>query len=286
MTNETTFAHSVKTEELRKRSLFIAVPMYGGLTYGPFMASCLSLTRLLIQYGIKHQFCFCFGESLVPRARNYLADSFLRSDCTHMVFLDGDLQFEPQDVMSLLALNEDNIIGGAYPKKAIKWENIVEAVKKHPDITPTDLQRIAAGFVFNLAEEGALHVGQPVQVMDLGTGFMCIGRKVFEAFNAQYPEKRYIPDDKGSVDFNGKREITAFFDCIIDEQHVVTSVLDGQTRTVGGSRRYLSEDFYFCQQWRNMGGEIWLCPWMKLTHIGTYFYQGDLAAHAEFLGKA
>ena len=53
----------------------------------------------------------------------------------------------------------------------------------------------------------------------------------------------------------------------------------------GGSDRYLSEDYMFCQMWRKIGGEIYLCPWMKTSHIGTYHFQGDMPAVANFVGE-
>ncbi len=281
------FKMDVDMEKLRKQSLFICVPMYGGMNHGPFMASCLTLTKLLIRYGIKHQFSFVFGESLVPRARNYLADEFMRSGCTHMLFIDSDIIFDARNVLDLLAMDRD-VIGAPYPKKSLNWDNIRQTLQKHPEISNDDLERIASGFVFNLAggNDGALHVSQPAEVLELGTGFMMVKREVYQQFTLQYPEQLYKPDNKATEQFNGSRYITAFFDCQIDRKRTVHSVMDDQTRECGGSDRYLSEDYFFCQWWRNMGGKIWLCPWMKLQHIGTYHFKGDLPAHADFLGKA
>ena len=37
-----------------------------------------------------------------------------------------------------------------------------------------------------------------------------------------------------------------------------------------------SEDWVFCNQWREVGGKIWLHPYIKLDHIGTYIYEGDI----------
>jgi hypothetical protein len=51
------------------------------------------------------------------------------------------------------------------------------------------------------------------------------------------------------------------------------------------SHRYLSEDYMFCQYWRNIGGTIYLCPWMKTAHIGTYHFQGDMPSVANFVGE-
>jgi hypothetical protein len=51
------------------------------------------------------------------------------------------------------------------------------------------------------------------------------------------------------------------------------------------SHRYLSEDYMFCQYWRKIGGSVWLCPWMKTQHIGTYAFSGDMNRIAALTGN-
>ena len=261
---------SIKKEELQKKSIFIATPMYGGVNHGLYMKSCLDLQALCMQYGVQIKFSFLFNESLITRARNYLVDEYLhRSDCTHMLFLDSDISFDPKDVIALLALDKD-VIGGPYPKKAIKWKSVKTAITKKPDIEPQLLEKVAGDFVFNPVKgTEQFSVTEPLEVLEIGTGFMMIKRDVFERFEKQYPQLRYKPDHVGQANFDGSRYIHAFFDTVIDEK----------------SERYLSEDYMFCQWWRNMGGKIHLCPWMKTSHIGTYHFQGDMPAVANFVGE-
>jgi hypothetical protein len=33
----------------------------------------------------------------------------------------------------------------------------------------------------------------------------------------------------------------------------------------------------FCYNVNKMGGHIWLCPWMRLQHVGTMIFGGSLA---------
>jgi len=261
---------TIKTEDLKKKSIFCATPMYGGMNHGLYMKACLDLQATCIQYGVNVKFSFLFNESLITRARNYLVDEFLnRSDCTHMLFIDSDINFDPRDVIAMLALEKD-VIGGPYPKKAIKWKAVKTAIKKNPDIDAGVLEKVAGDFVFNPVKGTAsFTVTEPLQVLEIGTGFMMIKREVFPKFAEAYPHLKYKPDHVGQAHFDGSRYIHAYFDTCIDPE----------------SERYLSEDYMFCQWWRKIGGEIYLCPWMKTAHIGTYHFQGDMPAVANYVGE-
>jgi hypothetical protein len=268
---------SIKKEELQTKRLFVATPMYGGQNHGLYMKACLDLQGLCMQYGIQIKFSFLFNESLITRARNYLVDEFLdRSDCTHLLFIDSDVNFNPQDVIALLALDKD-VIGGPYPKKAIKWRSVKRAIEKNPDIDPQTLEKVAGDFVFNPVKGTAqFTVSEPLSVLEIGTGFMLVKREVFDKMKEAYPEIKYKPDHVGQANFDGTRYIHAYFDTVIDTKDSITG---------GGSDRYLSEDYMFCQMWRKIGGEIFLCPWMRTAHIGTYHFQGDMPAVANYVGE-
>ncbi len=120
---------SISVEELRKNRLFVATPMYGGQCNGLYMKACLDLQGICQQYGIEIRFSFLFNESLITRARNYLVDEFVRSGYTHLLFIDSDILFNPQDVLALMAIDKD-VIGGPYPKKSINWRNVFNGAKR------------------------------------------------------------------------------------------------------------------------------------------------------------
>lgn len=263
---------TININDLRKHKVFVATPMYGGNCSGLYMKSCLDLQGLFTQYGIEVRFSFLFNESLITRARNYMADEFLRSGFTHLLFIDSDIHFDPKDVLALLALDKD-IVGGPYPKKSINWKNIHAASKKNADnesFDPGELNGLVGEYVFN-AVPGTkqFKVTEPLEVMEIGTGYMMIKRQVFEKFKEEYPHLNYKPDHVGQANFDGSRYIHAYFDTVIDPD----------------SHRYLSEDYMFCQYWRAIGGKIWLCPWMKTEHIGTYAFSGDLVKVAAMTGN-
>ena len=262
--------NKINIDDLRKKKLFIATPMYGGQCAGWFTKSVADLEKFCAANGIKTELYFLFNESLITRARNYCVDAFLRSDCTHMMFIDSDIHFHFADVLVLLHLTGDkencyDIMTGPYPKKTIAWEKIKTAVDKgYGAENPHDLAQFVGDYVFNPIKAGTYSLNAPIEIREGGTGFMMIGREVFEKYAEAYPELRYIPDHARTTHFDGTREITAFFDCVIDPE----------------SRRYLSEDYMFSQYARAIGLKIWLCPWMKLEHIGTHAFGGSLSAIA------
>jgi hypothetical protein len=257
-------------EKLKNTKVFVATPMYGGMCCGSYTRSMIDLTITLQQYGVPMSVYYMFNESLIQRARNYCADEFLRSDCTHLLFIDADIDFKPIDVVAMLALSQDNdqyhILGAPYPKKTISWEKVKIAVDKgFADEDPNTLSEYVGDFVFNLAHGGPMRIDIPQEVLELGTGFMLIKRETFTLFKDKYKDTyQYTPDHARSKNFSGGRQIDAYFHCEIDEK----------------TNRYLSEDYFFTQRVREAGGKTWLCPWIKLNHTGTYIFGGSLEAIA------
>jgi hypothetical protein len=260
----------VDLSELRKRKIFVATPMYGGNCHGMYTKSTADLAKLGQAYGVDIKFFYLFNESLITRARNYCVDEFMRSDFTHLMFIDSDIGFDPNDVLTLAALmdpddpeNDKHIMCGPYPKKTIAWEKIKAAVDKgFADENPNNLENYVGDYVFNPAEgQQQVRIDEPVKVLEGGTGFMMVTKKAFEKFQTAYPDYTYLPDHVRTKHFDGSREIFMYFQALIDEK----------------SKRYLSEDYMFCQWMREIGEATWMCPWMKLLHTGSYTFGGSLA---------
>jgi hypothetical protein len=267
---------SVSIEELRKKKIFVATPMYGGVCGGQYCKSSADLASLAAQYGMDVRFFYLFNESLITRARNYLVDEFLRSDCTHLMFIDSDIGFDPNDVIALSVIAEEgtdkHIVCGPYPKKCIAWEKIKRAVDKgFADRDPEQLERYVGDYVFNPKEgTGSIPLDEPVEVLEGGTGFMMIQRAALEKFRDAYPQYMYLPDHVRTEHFDGSREILMAFQAEVDPK----------------SKRYLSEDYWFCQKAWDIGVKTWLCPWMKLQHMGSYVFAGSLIDLAQIGASA
>ena len=92
-----------------------------------------------------------------------------------------------------------------------------------------------------------------------GTGFMLMRRSGLERMALAYPDTKYDVAHVYPLPKEPSKNQYALFDCMIDpETHV-----------------YLSEDFTFCKRWRAIGGKIWLDPQSRLTHDGTFRFQGS-----------
>lgn len=293
----------VPISELQKHKIFLATPMYGAQCAGMFNRSIADLSALCTHYKIPLEMHYLFNESLITRARNYCCDAFVRSNATHLMFIDSDIGFNANDVIGLLALSISNpeydVITAPYPKKCIAWEKIKIAVNKgFADDDPNVLERFVGDYVFNpKANTTEIPLNKPVEVMEAGTGFMMIKKEVFLKYQKAFPEYSYKPDHVRTEHFDGSREIMAYFDCIIDRGYTFGDVKnllqdllnDGDPAEIKkaaqkmmdaektASKRYLSEDYMFCYNVQKMGGKVWMCPWMQLQHVGAYTFGGSLA---------
>jgi len=254
--------------------------MYGGQCHGMYTKSTADLAKMSQAYDIDIKFFYLFNESLITRARNYCVDEFMRSDYTHLMFIDSDIGFDPNDVITLAALSDQDepddskrrdILCGPYPKKTIAWEKIKRAVDKgFADENPGNLEKFVGDYVFNPnTSDTELRLDEPVSVLEGGTGFMMITKQAFQKFNDAYPDYSYLPDHVRTKHFDGTREIMMYFQALIDPE----------------SKRYLSEDYMFCQWMQKIGVETYMCPWMKLLHTGSYTFGGSLIDIAQ-LGAA
>ena len=231
-------------------------------------SSCIDLARMCMSYGVECKFQFLLNESLAQRARNYIADEFLRSDFTEMIFIDADIVFTPQDALTMVAVDEP-IVAGPYPKKVIDMDRIVDAVRSGFHLNNnSDYLKLGGDIVMNVEDmNGEISVYNPTPVKEAGTGFLKIRREVYERFREAYPENMYRPDHNRSANFNGKNEICAFYHSDFERK---SNGFDTETN------RYLSEDYYFLQKCRQIGYKIMMLPWLELSHVGTIHYQNSI----------
>jgi hypothetical protein len=237
----------------------VATPCYGGLVGQHYMLSFLKLQRRAPEAGYEVKLSLLGNDSLVSRARSTLVGAFLDdASATHLLFIDADIGFEPDQVERLLAFDRD-FVGALYPVKAVDWERLPERFTT----TGEGLAQAGLNYVGTFCEGAELRRdGDFATAIYVGGGFQLIRRSVIERMVAAYPDTRYTkvhayPPSSGD-------NLYALFDCVIDRE----------------TGAYLSEDYAFCRRWRDIGGEIWLDTASRLTHVGPAAFAGDFALRA------
>ena len=123
---------TVDLQKIKNTHVFLATPCYGGLVTEPFHRSMLNFTNILQNNSIPFTSMTLANESLVTRARNTLAAAFLeRKQCTHLMFVDADIEFSWDSILRLLDYNK-NVVVGAYPNKVMNGKiyiTILQQVK-------------------------------------------------------------------------------------------------------------------------------------------------------------
>ena len=187
-----------KGYDLAGRSGFIALPAYDFKVSLKLAVSLAQFAQQAQQHGIDIQIGSICGCSVVSRARNLLAQDMLDSDCTDLMFIDSDINFEAADVFRLLAWTSD-------PKKGI-----VAGVPRTRSTTKTYIGTLDADKDGELTMNG---MGL-VRAKRVATAFMMVRRDVFETLDAAHPEWRYY-------DERTERTVPCMFDFMLTEEGYV-----------------------------------------------------------------
>jgi hypothetical protein len=235
--------------------IFISTPCYDAMMTMQYTISLLNLINVLNKYNINFVIDFTGNESLIPRARNHSLGKFMNSDCTHLFFIDADIEFEPNAFMDCLKLNKDVACCG-YPKKSYNWNKFMYSIINEKD-SKESIDSRGLDYAFNavydsdnkiIKEDGFL------KVKHASTGFMLIKREIIEQLKTKHTELEIITDN-----LSQKNEtICGLFCCMIKD------------------KQYLSEDYSFCERVNDIGGEVWISITNNLNHIGKHIFRGDI----------
>ena len=99
------------------------------------------------------------------------------------------------------------------------------------------------------AQEGADGLQE---VSKTGTGFLLVKRHVFEKMNSHPAVKSFNNDIGLPQELN--KYMKTYFDTAVREN------------------RYYSEDWTFCEYWRDLGGQVWVDKRVLLRHTGTFVF--------------
>ena len=231
------------SEEKSKFKLFIATPAFGHQVTTNYTNSLLKFVstshpRLAVSTAVHIQ----SGMALVTQARNNCVAYFLNSDCTHFLFIDADIGFEPDAIYRLIE-KDVPICLTPYPVKGFGKDHQLQFIVHFPDkenikVTKDGFTEITAG----------------------PTGFMMIKREVFEKLAEKYPERKTVNKQLvGNKVETMEKGWYTFFETAQDPEN-----------------GYLGEDIAFCRLWTNIGGKIYADTQTPLTHFGSHAFHGSL----------
>lgn len=247
--------HRIDPSFMSRPHLVIATPCFGGVVTHTFMLSVMRLQRHLDGLGFGSDVLLLGGDSLISRARAVLVAHFLANPvATHLLFVDADIGFEPEQFTRLYAADRD-FAAAFYPLKGTDWAQVpARAVAGEP------LDRAGLSYVGHLCSGAELQVENGFATAEYaGTGFQLIRRTVFQRMIAAYPETKFRAVHASTNEAPPADTLYALFD----------SLIDPSTGT------YLSEDYAFCRRWRALGGAVWLDLHSRLTHTGPAAFSGD-----------
>ena len=224
--------------------IFLGLPAFGQIINLQTTLSLLELQARLYAEGISPG-CFTgFSHPDIADSRNILATIFLdATDCTHLLMVDADMQFEPDLVLDMLAFNYP-VVGCLYPTKTYPLKFVMNG--------RADPQEIRRGFL---------------RVDGVGAGVMLIRRDALEQLKPHVISDPRIEKHGASgilKEYNVQR-LLRYFDIYDDGEH------------------RFSEDLAFCRRWTDIGGEIWAAMNHKVIHIGLHGYSGKFSEVNKFL---
>lgn len=231
----------MKPEKKNNIKIFVPLICYNRSCHTDYMMSILGLVSHFQKSDYNATFYPIFFESLISRGRNAAVAEFLRSDSTHILFIDSDISFLPEDVEKLLNSDKD-VICSPYPKKYLKLQNANDKNKEIVDF--------AVGGKLTKVDDNIYEIDS------VATGFLLIRRQVFEKILLFNKNLSYINDIDG---YGIGSKCWDFFKVGINPK----------------TGTYDSEDWGFCHLWRNIGEKVYARTDVNLTHWGWYGFKGD-----------
>jgi hypothetical protein len=263
MGGELDFAAAAASEPVMNDQihLVMATPCFGGQVSSVFASSIFALQRALRgKSNVEFKMHLRDGDALITRARANLVTLFLDDPkATHLLFVDADIGFTPEQVFRLIESGAD-VVAGVYPIKRVNWAKAKRALEENRP----NVEAAALDYVLEVDNpDQVVVVNGFTRVRYAGTGFLMIRRRVFETMCAHpgYASLQFFREHSHDA-LAGSPNRFALFESMIDP--------------VSGT--YLSEDFAFCKRWTDIGGEIWADLDSRLDHVGPSVFHGDVAS--------
>jgi predicted O-methyltransferase YrrM len=215
--------------------LVISIPVLEGGIKADCHRSLANLYRVLNHIGIDYNEHIVEGCPCLSVARDTLTAMFLQDADATDQFFIDSDLGFNPDGFIHILARPEGIVGGTYP-----------------------LKRDQLGYTAEVMTEDGVPLGRDglIEAKFLPNGFLRIKRGVYKILAEKYPELRY-DENVIEVQGSGVKEAYDFFGM-------------GNFGT-----KFRTEDYAFCQRWRDIGGTLWLYPDVDFRHIGQKAYAGN-----------
>jgi hypothetical protein len=238
-------------------SIFVATPVHSECSIH-YTQALLELQKLCFSKGIQITFQL-MKSSLVTQGRNLCVGSFLESNMTHMLFIDSDIYFNAQSIITMLDKDKD-VISIPYPLKTLMWDKAFRKMQEGKIKEPEDIRKSLHTYPMKVENAHNIQVIDGViEVTHSPTGCMMIKRSVFDKMIKAYPDKQIVQKTVINGEYVDRPHMWNFFD----------TTHDPVTKT------YLGEDFSFCKLWKDIGGKCYAYIMDPIVHVGEHTYEGS-----------
>ena len=101
--------------------------MHGGMAAGTYTWSLAQTPAVFLRNGLGLLYQSWMNDTSVANSKNQLTRQFLDTQATHLMWIDADIAFSAQDIVSMVSADQD-IVCGVCPRNAIDWERVAKAV--------------------------------------------------------------------------------------------------------------------------------------------------------------
>jgi len=90
----------------------------------------------------------------------------MKTKCTHLLFIDADIEFNPDDILNMINADHD-IISGVCPKKIVNWERVHH---RRLEASPEALRQWSREFNF-VTDTPIADINKPFPIKYGGDGY-------------------------------------------------------------------------------------------------------------------
>ena len=221
-------------QEVKKPSLYIAMPCYDSVKIQTMVSMCklvADLTRADIKVDIN-----TLKSPYISYARNILTAQFMKSNKDYLLFIDADVEFEPECPLRMVVAQKD-IVCTPYRVKT----NDPKVVRYTTTVPDNDNVKVLPGGLVELTRGPS--------------GMMLIHRRVFETLQKNRPDLEIQAHQHVDL-FPEGFKIFSFWDCVFK---------DG---------KWTGDDIAFCNLATENGFKLYANIESEMVHHGAYGYRG------------